>query len=440
MSFSVQQWLSHLGIDTLNAMQEEVMNAFSKHNEVIVHAPTGSGKTLAFLLPCAGMIDPNLKSTQALIIVPTRELALQIEEVFKKMKTGLKITALYGGHSRETEDNTLTEPPHILVGTPGRITDHIDRGNITTHTITALVADEYDKLLELGFEEQIAVIIALLPGVNKKILTSATTLATLPAFMNLRQPVTLSFAPATAELNSRISLYQVPAGSEGKEECLHKLLCAIGGSQSIVFVNHRATADSLFTHLSNKGIYPVVYHGGLEQHQREIAWAKFTNGSANTLITTDIAARGLHIDLIPYIIHYHLPQTEEIFIHRNGRTARNFATGNALLLLDPHEYLPPFLSAVPEVWQLNAPTYKAPPAPQYITLYVAAGKKDKINKTDIVGFFIQTGLVLQTDIGIITQKDHYTLVALLKNKRQTLLQNIKDKKIKNKKILVHVCR
>src|SRR5687768_12981413 len=192
-SFSIEDTLSNLQIEALNEMQQASLEANKTSNEVVLLADTGSGKTLAYLLPVTQLLEKANPVTQALIIVPSRELALQIEQVFKRMGTGFKITCCYGGHLRETEENNLKQAPNLIVGTPGRLADHIRRGNIITTDIETLVLDEFDKSLEQGFEEEMSFIIQSLPALQKRILTSATEAVEIPAFVGLTNPVEINF-------------------------------------------------------------------------------------------------------------------------------------------------------------------------------------------------------------------------------------------------------
>jgi len=348
LNFSIDTILSNLRIKQLNEMQQASLQAHAQHADVVLLSATGSGKTLAFLLPILQLHNPAIKNTQALVIVPSRELALQIEQVFRSMQTGLKITCCYGGHLRETEENNLVQPPALIVGTPGRLADHIRRGNITTDSITTLVLDEFDKSLELGFQEEMSFIIGSLPAVTKRILTSATEAPDIPAFIGLNNPTRLNFLPAEGDEPNALAIKTVQSDDKDKLETLFRLICALGNRSTIIFCNHRDAVQRTSDLLSSKGIVNEFYHGALEQQQRDSALAKFRNGTANVLVTTDLASRGLDIPNIRYIIHYHLPQSEEIFTHRNGRTARMDASGTANLTMGPDEELPAYVNEVEE--------------------------------------------------------------------------------------------
>ena len=436
-TYSIEKILSKLKIDALNEMQLAAIDAISRNDNIVLLSSTGSGKTLAFLIPLIQKLDPNIKKTQALIIVPSRELALQIEQVFRSMGTDLKITCCYGGHLRETEENNLIQPPALLVGTPGRLADHIRRGNITTDTIHTLVLDEFDKSLESGFWEEIVFIVESLKSLKKRILTSATEAVEVPDFIGLASPVRLNFL--SGEKENKLSIRTVFSPDKDKSETLFKLICSIGNKSIIVFCNHRESVERTSDLLTQKGIVNEYYHGAMEQQERDSALCKFRNGTVNVLVTTDLASRGLDIPNIKYIVHYHLPGTEEIFIHRNGRTARMDAGGTAILILSEEEKLPAYIND--EVEDIQLPErYELPEKPKWTTLFIAAGKKDKVNKVDIVGFLSKQGQLKKDDIGLIDVKDFFSFVAIRKLKVSNTLQLIKDQKIKNKKVKIEVAK
>ncbi|MBS1773630.1 MAG: DEAD/DEAH box helicase [Bacteroidetes bacterium] len=435
---ATKEILSNLKIDALNEMQLASLEACEKHNEVILLSPTGSGKTIAFLLPVVRQLDASNKKTQAIVIVPSRELAQQIEQVFKSMGTKFKVTCCYGGHKREIEENNLIEPPALLVGTPGRLADHIRRNNITTDSITTLVMDEFDKSLELGFDEEMSFIISSLPAVTKRVLTSATEAEEIPDFVKLQEPFIIDFLPEHAAKEA-LAIKTVLSPDKDKIETLFQLICYLGNRSTIVFCNHRESVERVSHLLSEKGISNEFYHGAMEQQERDSALCKFRNGSTNVLVTTDLASRGLDIANIRYIIHYHLPHTEEIFTHRNGRTARMEASGTAILLLSEEEKLPEYIKEETEEIQLTG-TYPLPDKPKWSTLFIAAGKKDKINKIDIVGFLAQKGQLKKDDIGLIEVKDFTSFVAVRRANVGNALRLIKDEKIKNKKVKIAIAK
>lgn len=418
-------------------MQQASLEANASHDAVVLLADTGSGKTLAFLLPVAQLLNKTNPMCQALIVVSSRELALQIEQVFKKMGTGFKITCCYGGHLRETEENNLKQAPSLIVGTPGRLADHIRRGNIDTRHIETLVLDEFDKSLEQGFEAEMSFIIQSLPSLKKRILTSATEAVEVPDFVGLKDPVKLNFL--TGKKSEALAVQMVRSADADKLKTLFQLICTLGNRSTIVFCNQREFVEQVSLFLKDKGIVNVFYHGAMEQQERDVALCKFRNGSSNLLVTTDLAARGLDIPNIRYIIHYQLPTTQESFIHRNGRTARMDASGTAILLLAPHETIPPYIQPEPTVMNVSA-NAPLPAKPDWTTFYVSAGKKDKVNKIDIVGFLTNKGRLKKDDIGLIEVKDFFSFVAVRKANAGAALQLIKEERIKNKKVKIEVAK
>ena len=430
--------LGNLTIDKLNEMQLASLEANAKNDNIILLAATGSGKTLAFLLPLLETLNPEISEPQALIIVPSRELAIQIDDVFRKMATGFKVTLCYGGHKRETEENNLKEAPTLIIGTAGRLADHIRRNNFSLNNIKTLVLDEFDKSLELGFKEEMSFIVGSLKNINKRILTSATNAVPVPDFIGLTEPVRLNFLNEPENSASMLDIKTVFSPDKDKVPTLFKLICYLGNRSTVVFCNHRESVERTSNMLSEKGILNVFYHGGMEQQERDSALCKFRNGTSNVLITTDLASRGLDIPHIRYIVHFHLPATEDVFTHRNGRTARMDASGTAILILSEEENLPNYISGAESI---DLPeTDSLPEKPKWSTLFIAAGKKDKVNKIDIVGFLSKKGELKKEDIGIIEVKDFFSFVAVRKIKVGHVLELIKNEKIKNKKVKIEIAR
>ncbi|MCC7029354.1 MAG: DEAD/DEAH box helicase, partial [Chitinophagaceae bacterium] len=320
---SLQAYLEKLNIKALNEMQEAALEASYTHDELMILSNTGSGKTLAFLLTMLAQIDQDSPHTQALIMVPSRELVLQIDEVFRKLATQLKVTLCYGGHKREIEEQNLIQAPTIIIGTAGRLADHIRRKNIETESIHTLILDEFDKSMELGFQDEMAFIISSLPSITKKILTSATASQTVPDFFAISDPHVLNYIVAGDEAsNAALEMFTLFSPEKDKINTLFNFLCYANNRPCIVFCNHRDAVERVAQMIADKGIRTTFYHGGMEQRERESELCMFKNGTSNVLVTTDLASRGLDIAGIRYIIHYHPPATEEVFTHRNGRTAR----------------------------------------------------------------------------------------------------------------------
>jgi ATP-independent RNA helicase DbpA len=436
MQEKIKEILQNFKIEKLNEMQIASIEANQKENDLILLSSTGSGKTLAFLIPVYQKLE-KIDKTQALIVAPSRELALQIEQVFRTMSTGFKVTCCYGGHLRETEENNLLQAPTLIIGTPGRLADHIRRGNIHTESIETLVLDEFDKSLELGFHEEMMFIIQSLTNLKKRILTSATEATEIPAFIKLNDPLKLNFL--TGEEEKALEIKILKSDDRDKLLTLFNLVCYLGNRSTIIFCNHREAVERTSASLSDRGIVSVFYHGALEQNERDVALCKFRNGTSNVLVTTDLASRGLDIPNIRYIIHCHLPANEETFTHRNGRTARMDASGTAILIIGPEENAPPYVGE--NTTEIDLPeTNEVPEKPKWSTLFIAAGKKDKVNKVDIVGFFTNKGQLKKEDIGLIEVKDFFSFVAIRKVKVNNVLQLIKTEKIKNKKVKIDIAK
>lgn len=429
-----QDRLNKIGIKSLTPMQLAARDAIVEHQHLLLLSPTGSGKTLAFLLPLLENINPKAKWVQVLILTPSRELAIQIEQVWKKMSTGYKILCAYGGHEMQTEINGLIEPPVILVGTPGRIADHLKRRTVEAKGINVFVLDEFDKSLALGFEEDMEYITRTLKPTVQKIFVSATDSIEIPDFVAPAEKKILNFLPDNAA-NKELDYYWIKSAEKDKITALHQLLCYLGSTQALIFCNHREAVERTGALLAEKGIPNTIFHGGMEQMQREQALIKFRNGTAAYLIATDLAARGLDIPDIEHIIHYHLPHTSAEFTHRNGRTARMNASGHIYLILNEEEKNPAYLNTEPI--ELNLQKNGQNPRPSnWATVYINGGRKDKLNKVDIVGLFMQKGKLTKEELGLIIVKDHNAFIAVKKNKLSGLLKGVQSEKIKGKKFLI----
>lgn len=429
----IQKALNNLKISQLNLMQVETLEASKKGADLILLSPTGSGKTIAFLLPVLVALDADKPGIQALVIVPSRELAIQIEQVFKQLQSGFKVNCCYGGHSTRVEKNNLEQAPALLIGTPGRIAFHIRNKYINTASISTLVLDEFDKALEFGFQEDMSFILYHLKNTQKRILTSATQMPEIPDFTGIKNPIEINYLSTTPTKAAGLKVKTVVSESRDKTAALFSLICKLGNTATLVFCNHRDAVEMISEVLNEKGLVHGVFHGKMEQVDRERALIKFRNGTYRILISTDLASRGLDIPEIENIIHFQLPHTEEIFIHRNGRTARMNAQGTAYLILASHEHVPEYISEKPEKESLPAKD-KIPANTPWCTLYIAAGKKDKINKMDIVGMLLQKGKLQKDELGLIEVLDFSSYAAVHRSKIESLLALIKNEKIKNKKV------
>ncbi len=433
----IKQAVQNLGIEQLNEMQNAAITSIHNGEDLILLSPTGSGKTLGFLLPLLKRLDPSKSYIQALIMVPSRELALQIEQVFKSLKTGIKVNCCYGGHSVKIEQNNLSEAPSVLIGTPGRLADLIRRGSLQMAGIESLVLDEFDKSLEFGFQKDMEFITKQLLFLKQRILTSASQSIEVPDFVGLQNPTTLNYIDDN--VNTGLSLKLIRPKDTDKLECLFELICELKNQTMLIFCNHRDAVERISQTLSQRGIFQGTFHGGLDQEERERSLVKFRNGSHNILICTDLAARGLDIPEIGQVIHYQLPSNGDAFIHRNGRTARMHATGNSFLIIAEDEKIPEFIQEDIPLHPL-AKEIQIPNLPEWVTLYIGAGKKDKVNKIDIVGHLLKTGELQKDELGLIEVKDHFAYASVKRNKMNSLLKNITGKKIKRKKVKIQLAK
>lgn len=436
MKAETHTYLKNLGIEKLTEMQKAVFDTFPNTKDVVILSPTGSGKTLAFLLPILEQIESSSQGIQALIVSPTRELALQIEEVGKNCKSPYKINVVYGGHSMRTEKQSLSVAPTILVATPGRLCDHIDKGTVNLETVAFLVLDEFDKSLEMGFQEEMAYIIDHTPPAVKTILSSATRLHEIPAFTGIENPTELNFL---SELLPKLTQKKVTYAEEEKLPRLFETLCSLPNEPTIIFCNHRDATMRICEHLQEMGVPALPFHGAMEQQDRERTLIRFRNGSANYLVSTDLAARGLDIPDIGTVIHYQLPLQEDAFIHRNGRTARMQEKGQALILTEAGKNLLDYMdNSIPEFVQNENITL--PQAPFWDTIYFSGGKKEKINKIDLVGFLGHKAGLKKEDIGLITVLDHWSFVAVSREKISAVVKQIRSEKIKGKRLKIEISR
>ena len=397
-----QKILNKLCIEQLNEMQQHTVEAIlGSDGDVVILSPTGSGKTLAYLLPLIQLINgqwsmDNGQWPIALVITPGRELALQSHQVLQSMGCGIRSTACYGGRAAMEEHKVLKEvKPQIVFGTPGRLNDHLSKENISRSSIHYLVIDE----------------------------------GTL-----------IDFLPEEEQTSERVTLYEVHSAEKDKLGTLKQLLLSFGNESSIVFLNYRNAVERVSNYLKDEGFTISSFHGGLEQHQREEQLYRFSNGSANVLVATDLASRGLDIPDIQNIIHYHLPESEEGYIHRVGRTARWNATGRAFFILNSDEHIPEYVNGQWSMFNVQCSTVNVPAPPKNATLYIGKGKKDKISKGDIVGFLCKIGGLKADEIGRIDVKDRYTYVAVKREKLKQVLRQTQGEKVKGVKTIIEPVR
>ncbi|UKK47226.1 DEAD/DEAH box helicase [Prevotella sp. E9-3] len=437
--------LQKLGIAELNAMQQEAYEAILRtRNDVLILSPTGSGKTLAYMLPLVQLLNADSVEVQALVVVPGRELAWQSDHVLKSMGSGLRSQSCYGGRAAMDEHRLLRKNrPQLVFGTPGRLNDHLSKGNINAGNIRFLVIDEFDKCLEMGFHDEMQRLLQQLPSLQRRILLSATDAEQIPHFVEMQRTSRLGYLDTEEPVPDRVEVYQVACPQKDKLDTLYQLLLQLGNTQSIVFLNYRDSVERVSDFLRKKEIVVSSFHGGLEQRQREDALYQFANGSATVLVSTDLASRGLDIPKLDNVIHYHLPLNEEALIHRVGRTARWDEMGRTFFLVGPDEKMPDFRNEKgtegnlqSQLWEINSDSSADIPIPLMATIYIGKGKKDKISKGDIVGFLCKIGGLKPSEIGRIDVNDRYAYVAISRSSLKSVLAKVKGQKLKGLKTIV----
>ena len=432
--------LHSLEIEHLNPMQEEMLAEVRRHDSLVLLSPTGSGKTLGYMLPVLEAMQSGLHPT-VLVLVPSRELAIQTQGVATRLCRDAKAYACYGGRPAMDEHRAMRSlSPQLIIGTPGRILDHLQKGNFESQGIGTLVIDEFDKSLELGFRQQMADIMAMLPSVRKRILLSATDSPEIPSFVGAGKVHRMNYlADTDTDYSDRISQYLLRSPEKDKLETLGRLLCSLGSTPSMVFLNYREAVDRVYQFLQKAGFCVSAFHGAMEQKDRERALFRFQSGCANVLVSTDLAARGLDIADVENIIHYHLPMNSEAYIHRNGRTARWDRAGASYLILGPEETLDK-LDCLTGIIPMEVPDSYQVPSSRWETLYIGRGKKDKVNKVDIVGFLCKTGGLERDQLGMVTVFPHWSFAAVDRTCIRSLMARIGGQKIKGQKTIIEPIR
>ena len=432
--------LRRLGIDALSDMQLGMKDAMlGGGKDVVLLSPTGTGKTLAYLLPLAGMLDAASAEVQAVVIVPGRELALQSHDVFRSMACGLRSVCLYGGRPAMDEHRELRRVmPQVVFATPGRLVDHLEKGNIAASAVRYVVIDEFDKCLKMGFAAEMSKAMGLLGAVRRRFLLSATDAEEIPSFVNMGRDVRLDYLGG-GDVQGRIGQYVVKSPGKDKLDTLAALLCSLGDASTIVFLNYRDSVERTGAFLEDKGFVVSTFHGGMEQKEREAALYKFANGSANVLVATDLASRGLDMPGVDNIVHYHLPVGEDEYVHRVGRTARWEASGRAFFILAPGEELPAYVPGRPEAYAVPDGA-QVPPRPRMVTLYIGKGKKDKVSRGDVLGFLCKTGGLDGKDIGRIDIKERWAYVAVAGTKWRDVIKRVSGAKLKGIKTVIELVR
>ncbi|MEJ8801863.1 ATP-dependent RNA helicase DbpA [Pontibacter sp. H249] len=448
---SLLQSLEELKYTSPTPIQASAIPLLLQGQDVAGQAETGSGKTAAFGLPLLQSINTELQQVQALIIVPTRELAVQVRQELKqyaKKIENLKISAFYGGHSFSQERASLSHPPQLLVATPGRLTDHLNRRTVDLSKVKQIVLDEADKLLEMGFEEELDQVMTSLPQKRQTILFSATMPDDVKELIanSLKNP---QFVKAsTNAIPDKVKLIGIKVDHDKRKEIVGALLQSINPVGTVVFTNTRIAADEIAAQLQTAGFAARPLHGGMEQKDRDKAMMLFRNGTTQVLVATDVAARGLDIDKLQNIIHYELPIDAAAYLHRSGRTGRAGKSGTVYTLATPRDEkqlrdweqvrMDDWLTAENLTSKAATPDQTVQPA--FATLYISGGRKDKISPRDIVGALIAEAGLKADQIGKIEIQDRMSYVAVPESQSKGIAQKLSDGKIKGRKYKIQLVK
>lgn len=451
--------LKGLSFDTPTEVQARVIPSALEKNDLIVQAQTGSGKTAAYAIPICEMIDWLENKPQALILTPTRELAVQVKEDFINIGRfkRIKAAAIYGGHPFSSEKAELKQKTHIVAGTPGRVMDHIKKGTLVLSNINYLVIDEADRMFDMGFTSQVEAIINELPGERMTMLFSATMSEEVKRISAkyMRDLVNIDVS-VNSVVTADIHHFLYKTYEEDKFELLTGIMIIENPDSCIIFCSTKDRVDQVYERLKYSGYACNKIHGGMEQEHRLSAMKRFKRGEYRYLIATDVAARGIDIENVSLVINYDIPLDEENYVHRTGRTGRAGQIGKAITFVVPAQtrYLQDIEKLVgfsiqeltkpgKEEISLHKPSFeeKMDMAPQLkkmksdrlnaeiMKLRFNGGKKKKLRATNFVGVISNLEGVMAEDIGIITIQDTLTYVEILNGKGSLVLEAMKDTKI-----------
>ncbi|MFY9178168.1 MAG: ATP-dependent RNA helicase DbpA [Venatoribacter sp.] len=438
--------LNQLGYSQMTAIQEKSLPHALNGQDLIAQAKTGSGKTAAFGIPLLHKLNQRFFGVQALVLCPTRELASQVADELRKLarfQANIKIVVLCGGVGIGPQIASMEKGAHVVVGTPGRIQDHLRKGTLQIDQVETLVLDEADRMLDMGFYEEISQIVAHTPKARQTLLFSATypdNIAQLSADLQ-REPVSIK----VESTHQATSIEQHLLISDGKErnDTLFKAIRHFDIQQAVIFCNTKQSVEDLSSALKNQGFTALALHGDMEQRDRDEIYVRFKNNSSHFLVATDVAARGLDVNDLPAVINYELPRDPEVYVHRIGRTGRAGKSGLALSLASPKEDYK--IAAIEDQIKAHVPKLDVDklvdnqgfiPKPAMITLCFAAGKKDKLRPGDILGALTGKDGIDGKQVGKIDVLDYLAYVAVERKSAAQALEHLQKTRIKNKNIRV----
>ena len=441
LSPALQENLTSLGYLQMTPIQAQSLPLVLEGKDLIAKAKTGSGKTAAFGLGLLSRLNVNRVDVQALVLCPTRELADQVAQEIRRLARALpnvKLVTLCGGTPTAPQSATLSFGAHIAVGTPGRILKHLEQGTLELDSLKTLVLDEADRMLDMGFGEDINRVISHAPRDRQTLLFSATYPEGIAQMSRgvQRNPVEVSVEALHEESAIEQKLYEVPAGQ--RLDALTWLLSHYQPSSCVVFCNTKRACNDVADHLAAKGFSALALNGDLEQRERDQVLVRFANGSATILVATDVAARGLDIKELGAVINYELTYDPEVHVHRIGRTGRAGQQGLALSLYQPNEaqrvnVIEEYQQAPMPLGDLDAIGRAIKPlAPQMVTLSIDAGRKTKVRAGDILGALTGEGGIAGADVGKIQISEQYSYVAVKRSVASAALKRLQEGKIKGR--------
>ncbi|UJQ37362.1 ATP-dependent RNA helicase DbpA [Aeromonas caviae] len=441
LSSALQDNLASLGYLQMTPIQAQSLPLVLDGKDLIAKAKTGSGKTAAFGLGLLANLDVNRLEVQALVLCPTRELADQVATEIRRLARTLpnvKLVTLCGGTPTAPQSATLGFGAHIAVGTPGRILKHLEQGTLALDDLKTLVLDEADRMLDMGFGEEINRVISHAPRDRQTLLFSATYPEGIAQMSRgvQRNPVEVSVESLHEESAIEQKLYEVPAGQ--RLDALTWLLSHYQPGSCVVFCNTKRACNDVADHLAAKGFSALALNGDLEQRERDQVLVRFANGSATILVATDVAARGLDIKELGAVINYELTYDPEVHVHRIGRTGRAGQQGLALSLYQPNEaqrvnFIEEYQQApIPQGDLAGIGRDIKPIAPQMVTLSIDAGRKSKVRAGDILGALTGEGGIAGADVGKIQISEQYSYVAVKRQVASAALKRLQEGKIKGR--------
>lgn len=444
--------LTTLNYHSMTPIQQASLPLVLNQQDVIAKARTGSGKTAAFSLGLLNALDTQLAATQALVLCPTRELAEQVATEIRRLARQLpnvKVLTLCGGVSIAPQLNSLSHGAHIVVGTPGRICDHLNRETLDISGLKQLVLDEADRMLDMGFEDELDQIISLLPSPRQTLLFSATYPDTIQALAKriMQQPVEL-FLDEEDTPHANIQQYLYPIADESNRlTTVAALLSQYKPDSALVFCNTRQDCESVMEYLEQLGFYAKALHGGLEQKDRNEALVRFAHGSTSVLVATDVAARGLDIAGLDLVINYQIASDVAVHVHRVGRTGRAEKTGIACVITTPEEdykleRLQAELGLTLEVKTTRFTEANIKPYyPAWTTLKLNAGKKQKVRPGDILGTLTNDAVGLTAkEVGKIAIAEQHAYVTVARAQAKSVVQRLANAKLKGRNCKAWIVR